>query len=156
MWETIWSAPNGFLLSVADFHFSSIDNRHFWALKSFLNPHWYLEKKITFKILWHLFKHDPFIWSEDVWQYTNCNYFSQYLSPFYEQVLYLPNVMHCLVRFLRHVFSITFCNRKQERSYLYIRISQFNQFVTKRILSMLPIMFNHGQKKQTVWKHGPS
>ena len=39
------SAPNDLLLSVSHFHFSRIDTRQCWALKSFWNPHWYLEKK---------------------------------------------------------------------------------------------------------------
>ena len=43
--KSVRSSPNDFLLSVADFHFPSIDTRQYWAPKPFLNSHWYLGKK---------------------------------------------------------------------------------------------------------------
>ena len=47
--KSVRSDPIDFLLSVADFHFSSNDTGQCWALKLFLNPHWYLEKKELWK-----------------------------------------------------------------------------------------------------------
>ena len=43
--KSVRSASNDFLVSVADFHLSSIDTRQCWALKPFLNSHSYLEEK---------------------------------------------------------------------------------------------------------------
>ena len=40
----IRNAPKVFLLSIADFHFSSTDKRQCWALNPFLKPHWYFDK----------------------------------------------------------------------------------------------------------------
>ena len=37
--KSVRSVPNDFLLSVADFHFSSIDTRQYCALKPILNSH---------------------------------------------------------------------------------------------------------------------
>ena len=51
--RSVRCAPNIFLLSIADFNFSNIDNRQCWALNSFLNSHWYFDKK-RFKIFRHL------------------------------------------------------------------------------------------------------
>ena len=43
-------APNKFYLKLLqDFHFSSIANKHCWALKPFLKPHWYTEENLSKK-----------------------------------------------------------------------------------------------------------
>ena len=45
--KSVRSSPNDSLMVIADFHFLSIDTRQCWALKPFLNAHWYLEKIIA-------------------------------------------------------------------------------------------------------------
>ena len=44
--RSVRSAPKVFLLPIADFHFSNIGARKFWALNPCLNPHRYFVKMI--------------------------------------------------------------------------------------------------------------
>lgn len=77
--QSITIAPNNFPFSVPEFHFSSIYTRRCWALKPFLNHHWWLEKKFQ-NIL-------AFVWTWSTHTLWKCLHF---FSPFYGRVLYLP------------------------------------------------------------------
>ena len=59
-------APNIFLLSTADFHFSNIDERQCWALEGILPESTLIFRSKRFKIFGYLFKHELLIYFRNI------------------------------------------------------------------------------------------